>query len=148
MSTPARAIRPSASSGRNECAEQFAGGSSDSSDHTGGGRPRGVRAATGVNLDPELQADLKLREINAQPDMPGSREEVFCTKIGTTHPEEMYIVGAHMDGHGYGEAANDDGSGTALVMELARVFSSPDVQTDRSFVSFSGTTKRLDIREA
>jgi len=31
----------------------------------------------------------------------------------------MYIVGAHMDGHGWGEAANDDGSGTALVMELA-----------------------------
>ena len=44
----------------------------------------------------------------------------------------MYIVSAHMDGIGYGEAANDDGSGTALVMELARVFSSPDVQTDRS----------------
>jgi hypothetical protein len=85
-----------------------------------------------VNLDPELQADLKLREINAQPDMPGLREEVFCTKIGSAHPEEMYIVGAHMDGHGYGEAANDDGSGTALVIELARVFSSPDVQTDRS----------------
>jgi acetamidase/formamidase len=37
-----------------------------------------------------------------------------------------------MDGHGWGEAANDDGSGTGLVMELARVFSSPDVQTDRS----------------
>ena len=31
-----------------------------------------------------------------------------------------------------GEAANDDGSGTALVMELARIFSSPDVQTERS----------------
>jgi hypothetical protein len=44
----------------------------------------------------------------------------------------MYIVGGHMDGHGWGEAANDDGSGTAIVMELARVFSSPDVQTDRS----------------
>jgi hypothetical protein len=98
----------------------------------GGGRPRGVRVPTGVNLDPELQADLKLREVNAQPDTPGMREEVFCTKVGTTHPEEMYIVGAHMDGHGYGEAANDDGSGTALVMELARVFSSPDVQTERS----------------
>ena len=37
-----------------------------------------------------------------------------------------------MDGHGWNEAANDDGSGTALVMELARVFSSPDVKTDRS----------------
>ena len=33
---------------------------------------------------------------------------------------------------GWGEAANDDGSGTALVMELARIFSSPDVQTDRT----------------
>src|SRR4026209_1022881 len=37
-----------------------------------------------------------------------------------------------MDGHGWNEAANDDGSGTALVMEIARVFSSPDVQTERS----------------
>jgi hypothetical protein len=37
-----------------------------------------------------------------------------------------------MDGIGWGEAANDDGSGTALVMELARVLSSPDVQTERS----------------
>ena len=44
----------------------------------------------------------------------------------------MYIVGAHMDGHGWGEAANDDGSGTALVMELARIFSMPDVQTERT----------------
>jgi hypothetical protein len=44
----------------------------------------------------------------------------------------MYIVGAHRDGHGWGEAANDDGSGTALVMELARVFSGADVHTDRS----------------
>jgi hypothetical protein len=44
----------------------------------------------------------------------------------------MYIIGGHMDGHGWGEAANDDGSGTALVMELARVFSSPGVKTERS----------------
>jgi hypothetical protein len=44
----------------------------------------------------------------------------------------MYIVSAHFDGIGWGEAANDDGSGTALVMELARIFASPDVNTDRS----------------
>jgi len=37
-----------------------------------------------------------------------------------------------MDGRGFGEAANDNGSGTALVMELARVFNSPDVVTERS----------------
>ena len=37
-----------------------------------------------------------------------------------------------MDGLGYAEAANDDGSGDALVMELARIFCAPDVQTERS----------------
>jgi hypothetical protein len=98
----------------------------------GGGRLRGMRTRTGVNTDSLAQKDLRLRALNAQPTTPGQRQEVFCTKVGTTHPEEMYIVGAHMDGHGWGEAANDDGSGTALVMELARIYSSPDVQTDRS----------------
>jgi hypothetical protein len=98
----------------------------------GGARRRGVRMPESVNNDPMKQPDEKLRELNSQASTPGPREEVYCTKIGATHPEEMYIVAGHMDGIGYGEAANDDGSGTALVMELARVFSSPDVQTERS----------------
>jgi Peptidase family M28 len=107
----------------------------------GGGRGRagqggstifGNRGRTGVNNDPNAQTDPKLRELNSQPSTPGLREQVYCTKIGTTRPDEMYIVGGHMDGIGFGEAANDDGSGTALVMELARIFSSPDVQTERS----------------
>jgi len=101
----------------------------------GGSTQFGPRARTGVYqpdtpgaapLDPRLQA------LNAQPTTPGERQDVYCTKVGTTHPEEMYIIGGHMDGHGWGEAANDDGSGTALVMEVARALSSPDVQTDRS----------------
>src|SRR6478735_10401206 len=98
----------------------------------GGGRPRGTRTRTGVNTDPLKQPDEKLRALNSEPAADGERQEVYCTKVGSTHTEETYIVAAHMDGHGWGEAANDDGSGTALVMELARVFSGPDVQTDRS----------------
>jgi len=98
----------------------------------GGGRFRGQRAPTGVNKDPGRQPDAKIRALDSQPSTPGEREEVYCTKVGSTHPDEMYIVGGHMDGIGWGEAANDDGSGTALVMELARVFSSPDVKTERS----------------
>src|SRR6266436_4203593 len=98
----------------------------------GGARYRGIRSHTGVNTDPHLQPDEKLRTLNAEPSKGGAREEIYCTKVGATHPEEMYIVGAHMDGHGWGEAANDDGSGTALVMELARIFSSSDVKTERS----------------
>ncbi len=98
----------------------------------GGGRARGIRTRTGVNTDSLAQPDERLRKLNSQPTTPGQRQEVYCTKVGTTHPEEMYIVGGHMDGHGWGEAANDDASGTAIVMELARIFSSPDVQTERS----------------
>ena len=98
----------------------------------GGGRMRGMRTRTGVNTDSLAQQDRTLRALNAQPTTPGMRQEVYCTKVGSAHPDEMYIIGAHMDGHGWGEAANDDGSGTAIVMELARIFSMPDVKTDRS----------------
>ena len=104
----------------------------DTTRGAGGSRYRGIRARTGVNSDSLRQPDAALRKLNAEPTTPGARQEVYCTKIGATHPEEMYIIGAHMDGIGWGEAANDDGSGTAIVMELARIFSSPDVQTERS----------------
>ena len=98
----------------------------------GGGRFRGQRAPTGVNDDPQRQPDATLRALDSQPSAPGEREEVYCTKVGSRHPEEMYILGAHMDGIGWGEAANDDGSGSALVMELARILSGSDVETERS----------------
>ncbi len=104
----------------------------DTSHASGGGRYRGIRARTGVNSDSLKQPDARVRALDAQASTPGAREEVYCTKIGDSHPGEMYIVGGHMDGIGWGEAANDDGSGTALVMELARVLSAPDVHTDRS----------------
>jgi hypothetical protein len=90
-----------------------------------------TRPAT-PNNDPGAQTDPALRALNSQPPAPGAREQVYCTKVGSTRPDEMYIVGAHMDGRGFGEAADDNGSGTALVMELARVFNSPGVQTERS----------------
>jgi hypothetical protein len=98
----------------------------------GGSRLRGMTRPAGPNNDPDAQSDPALHALNAQPPAAGPREEVYCTKVGATRPDEMYIVGAHMDGRGFGEAADDDGSGTALVMELARVFNSPDVQTERS----------------
>src|SRR6202166_4024649 len=98
----------------------------------GGGRPRGLRVPTGVKNDPTAQPDARVRTPDSQAAAPGPREEIYCTKIGVTHPDEMYIVSAHMDGIGWGEAANDDGSGTALVMDVALLLSSADVRTERS----------------
>ena len=96
------------------------------------GRVRGVRRSTAVNNDPNAQPNVQLRALNMEPVDRAEREEVYCTKIGTTRPYEMIIIAAHMDGIGYGEAANDDGSGTALVMELARVLHSEGVTSERS----------------
>jgi hypothetical protein len=93
---------------------------------------KGYGGPTGVNNDPMRQPDEKLRALNMEPIIPGPVDQVYCTKWGATRPGEMYIIGAHMDGIGYGAAANDDGSGTAIVMELARIFSAPDVVTDVS----------------
>jgi len=62
----------------------------------------------------------------------GPLENIYATKVGSTTPGEMYIVSAHMDGRGEGEAADDDGSGCAVVLELARVLGMPDVRTNRS----------------
>ena len=98
----------------------------------GGSSIFGYRRPTGVVRDPMAQPDEALRALNSEAPTNGERTEVFCTKVGTTNPDEMYIIGAHMDGHGFGEAANDDGSGTAVVMELARIFNASDVQTARS----------------
>ena len=62
----------------------------------------------------------------------GPLENIYATKTGSTTPGEMYIVSAHMDGRGGGEAADDDASGCAVVLELARVLAAADVQTNRS----------------
>jgi hypothetical protein len=60
------------------------------------------------------------------------REQVYATLVGRTAPHEMVILGAHMDGIGGGEAVNDNASGTALVMEIARILAASDVRTERS----------------
>jgi len=116
----------------------------------GGSRYRGTTRPTGVNNDPMLQPDERLRELNREPATNGPRSLVYCTKVGATRPNEMYIVSAHMDGHGWGQAANDNGSGTALVMELARILNSPDVVTERSirFALWNNEETGLDGAEA
>ncbi|MDH3441308.1 MAG: M28 family metallopeptidase [Gammaproteobacteria bacterium] len=98
----------------------------------GGSSIYGYRAPTGVNRDLDAQPDERIRALNVEEPVNGDRSEVYCTKIGSTRPDEMYIIGAHMDGHGVNEAVNDDGSGTALVIELAKILNAPDVTTDRS----------------
>jgi hypothetical protein len=98
----------------------------------GGSRIFSDMRERGANNDSLAQPDPAIRAINMEPTTPGQRQEVICMKVGTKYPNEMYIIGGHMDGIGWGQAVNDDASGSAIVMELARIFSMPDVQTERS----------------
>jgi len=78
--------------------------------------------------------------------LPGTTgSNLYVTKVGTTHPESMYIVSNMLDGRGSGGAADDDASGVALTLELARVLASPDVETDYSirFIFFDEEERGL-----
>lgn len=68
-------------------------------------------------------------------------DNVIATLPGTLYPDEYIVVGAHYDSYSfYGDApgADDNASGTAAVLELARILS--QYQWDRSivFCAFSG----------
>ncbi len=60
------------------------------------------------------------------------RDELYATKLGSDSPGEMYILGAHVDGIGGGQAVDGDASGAAVVLEIARVLARPEVHTGRS----------------
>ena len=72
----------------------------------GGSSIFGYRGPTGVNNDAMAQPDEALRELNREPATNGPRQEVYCTKIGNTHPDEMYIIGAR---HGAGSHSQRSG---------------------------------------
>jgi len=61
-----------------------------------------------------------------------SRNSLYVTKVGTKFPDRMFIVSAHLDGRGDGGAADDDASGSSLVLEMARMLAAPDVSTEVS----------------
>ncbi len=68
---------------------------------------------------------------------------VVGIKRGTVRPEEYYLVGGHYDSTSpnlcsLAPGSNDNGSGTASVLELARVFAEVDTEASIIFVAFGG----------
>jgi hypothetical protein len=68
---------------------------------------------------------------------------VIGVKKGTVRPQEYYLVGAHYDSISgkpcqLAPGANDNASGMAGVMELARVFASLRTEASLIFAAFSG----------
>ncbi len=64
-------------------------------------------------------------------------ENLVAERRGTTRPRELVVVGAHYDSFRDRPAANDNASGTAALLELARLYAAhPGPRTVR-FVAFT-----------
>ncbi len=61
---------------------------------------------------------------------------VVAVKTGSVYPEIEIIVGAHYDGVPGSPAADDNGSGSAGVLELARILKDIDTKVTFKFVNF------------
>lgn len=66
-----------------------------------------------------------------------STANVIVTKTGTLYPNTFVIVDAHYDTKN-GTGSNDNGSGTCILLEIARVLKDIETEYSIKFVHFSG----------
>src|ERR1700756_4835370 len=69
---------------------------------------------------------------------------------GTTKPDEVVILGAHLDSWDLGTGATDNGTGSMAVLEAARALEKLGVKPKRTirFVLFSGEEQGLNGSKA
>ncbi len=65
--------------------------------------------------------------------------------VGSERPDEFVIVGAHLDSWDLGQGTLDNGTGTCVVLETARLLAKSGVQPKRSirFILFTGEEQGL-----
>jgi len=71
-----------------------------------------------------------------------SSDNVIATKVGTVYPDEFVIIGSHYDSYvfsgGSAPGADDNATGTAGVIETARILSQYNFDRTLVFCAFSG----------
>ncbi len=68
---------------------------------------------------------------------------VLATIRGTENPDLVYVVGAHFDSRAEGPGADDNTSGTAMILEAARVLAKRPLPATVMFVAFTGEESGL-----
>ena len=63
---------------------------------------------------------------------------MVATLRGTVNPELVYVVSSHYDSVEAGPGADDDSSGTAALLEAARVMADHPLPATVVFASFTG----------
>ncbi|MFD2915902.1 M28 family peptidase [Psychroserpens luteus] len=67
----------------------------------------------------------------------GTSNNIIVTKTGTLYPNTFLIIDAHYDTIN-GPGTNDNGSGTVLLLELARLLENVETEYSIKFIHFSG----------
>jgi len=88
-------------------------------------------------------------EVNIQGTLGGKPVEVYNTVAeirGTEKPDEVVILGAHLDSWDLGTGATDNGTGSMAVLEAARALQKLGVKPKRTirFVLFTGEEQGLN----
>jgi hypothetical protein len=78
----------------------------------------------------------------------GTRQNVVGVKLGTVYPDEILIVGAHLDAISESPQTNapgaeDNGTGASAVYELARLFAPIETERTIHFLLFGGEEQGL-----
>jgi len=66
------------------------------------------------------KGELRVRINSSNEVAPTKSYNVIGELTGVSRPEEVIVIGGHYDGHDINQSANDNGAGTAVVIEAAR----------------------------
>ncbi|MDO6596071.1 M20/M25/M40 family metallo-hydrolase [Oceanihabitans sp. 2_MG-2023] len=72
----------------------------------------------------------------------GTSNNIIVTKTGTVYPDTFIIIDGHYDTIN-GPGTNDNGSGTTLILEVARLLKDIDTEYSIKFIHFSGEEEGL-----
>ena len=91
-----------------------------------------LAAYKSFGYEPELQS------FAARNALGGQTANVLATLKGTVNPELVYVVSSHFDSVAIGPGADDDSSGTAALLETARIMAKRPQPATIIFASFTG----------
>ena len=110
---------------------------------------QGYAAASGGRMTVALQSFVQ--PAGSRIPTPTTITNVIATLRGTTSPDRVYVVSGHydsrvtdvLDATSDAPGADDDASGVAAVLELARVFAARQTEATIMFVAYAGEEQGL-----
>src|ERR1700757_4336125 len=113
------------------------------------GQMNAIAATSGGNMT--VQQQTFVQPVSSRIPVPTTITNVIATLQGTASPQRFYVVTGHLDSRGTdvldftsdAPGADDDGSGVAVVLELARVFATHQFPGTLVFATVAGEEQGL-----